>query len=315
MPRALIVGHTGQDGRILWDQLAARGFSLVGVSRTASRVHEADATGPIDLADEGAIARLVAQSSPDQVYYLAAHHHSSQDAGAGDADAWNDSWIVHVHGFGHLLRAVQASCPSARVFYAASSRVFGQAATSPQDETTPHRPECVYGVTKAAGLLLADYFHRRHGLAVAGGILFNHESPLRGAQFVSQRVVDGLVAMKLGRADVLQVGSLDARVDWGWAPDYTRAMQLLLDGGQAGEFVVATGRTHAVRDLVAAAADHLGIDWEGRVVETAKILTRPAQALCGDASKLRAATGWAPSIDFRAMVGRLADAALARAAQ
>jgi GDPmannose 4,6-dehydratase len=161
-------------------------------------------------------------------------------------------------------------------------------------------------------MVLADYYRRTHGVRVACGILFNHESPLRGEQFVSQRVVNGLAAIKFGRAEVFHVGSLDAKVDWGYAPDYTRAMQLMLESDLEGDFVVATGRTHSLREFVSIAAEHMGVEWEGRVVEKARILTRPSQGLCGDAARLRRATGWAPSVDFRGMVGILADAAVAR---
>jgi GDPmannose 4,6-dehydratase len=164
-------------------------------------------------------------------------------------------------------------------------------------------------VTKAAGMLLADYYRRVHGLFVSCGILFNHESPLRGPQFVTQRVVRGLVAIARGEASELEVGSLDARVDWGYAPDYTHAMQAMLEMQVPGDFVVATGKTHSVRDLVEVAAARLGLDWRRVVVEESGVLKRGAQGLCGDASRLRSATGWAPSIAFSEMVELLVDAA------
>ena len=312
MPRALIIGHAGQDGRILWDQLVTRGFSLVGISRNSVRSWHADWDAAVDITDGQAVRALMTDFAPDQIYYLAAHHHSSQDAGAGDADAWAESWNVQVHGFANVLRAARESNPDVRVFYASSSRVFGEAITSPQDESTPLEPVCIYGVTKVSAMVLADYYRRTHGLFVSCGILFNHESSLRGSQFVSQRVVDGLTAIKSGQAKSLHVGSLAARVDWGYAPDYTRAMQLILESGQASNFVIATGRTHSVRDMVEIAAEYLGIEWEGRVVETARILKRDPQELCGDASKLRRVTGWEPSVDFREMIHILVDAAKSR---
>ncbi|MBS0571253.1 MAG: GDP-mannose 4,6-dehydratase, partial [Proteobacteria bacterium] len=187
------------------------------------------------------------------------------------------------------------------------------AQVSPQDESTPLRPTDAYGVTKAAGMMLADYYRRVHGLFVSCGILFNHESPLRGPQFVSRRIVDGLMALKDGRASSFEVGTLDSRVDWGYAPDYTRAMQLSLDATSPGDFVIASGVMHSVRDLVVAAARHLSIDWKGKVIETSAILQRDAQELCGDTSRLRAETGWQPQVDFDGMVRILVDAALARA--
>ena len=312
MPRALIVGHSGQDGSILWNQLAARGFSLIGISRNQLRTHRAQWNTGVNIADMEAVHRLVDEYQPDQIYFLAAHHHSSEQVHDDDVELWRNSWAVHVHAFGHFLESAANDCPHARTFYASSSRVFGKVTSSPQDESTPLRPACAYGVTKASAMLLADYFVRERGLSVSCGILYNHESPLRGAQFVSRRVIDGLLALKQNRADVLEVGTLDARVDWGYAPDYTRAMQLILDISSAGNFVIASGATHSVREMVTIAADYLGVRWQGRVVETAQLLRRDPQQLCGDATRLRSMTGWAPSVDFPQLVRILVDAALER---
>lgn len=310
MTRALIIGHAGQDGRILWDQLLERGFDIVGVSRGGVRTHGMEWGAPVDIADALSVQVLVQAFQPSEVYYLAAHHHSSQEANVNAAEVWDRSWAVHVHGFGHVLQALVAFVPKARVFYAASSRVFGATTiTVPLDEAAPHRPDDSYGVTKAAGMLLADHYRRVHGQFVSCGILFNHESPLRGPQFVTQRVVRGLVAITRGEAKRLEVGSLDARVDWGYAPDYTRAMQAMLQAQTPGDFVVASGTTHSVRDLVEIAAAHLGLDWHEVVFETNGLLQRSTQGLCGNAARLRADTGWAPSIDFPDMVRLLVDAA------
>ena len=309
MSRALIIGHAGQDGRILWDQLVGRGIALVGVSRSGLRTHGVEWNAPVDIADVHGVQALVEAFAPTQVYYLAAHHHSSQDAAINASDIWDRSWAVHVHGFGHVLQALVAVVPASRVFYAASSRVFGAGGGGLVDEATPHRPDDSYGVTKAAGMLLADHYRRVHGMFVSCGILFNHESPLRGPQFVTQRVVRGLAAVARGDATKLEVGSLDARVDWGYAPDYTHAMQRMLQASTPGDFVVATGTTHSVRDLVEIAAGHLGLDWRSVVFETGGLLQRGTQGLCGNAERLRAETGWAPSIEFPEMVRLLVDAA------
>jgi GDPmannose 4,6-dehydratase len=308
MRRAVIVGHTGQDGRILWEQLAIRGFSLVGISRRELRVHESLWKDAVDIADPMAVRGLVSGFRPDQIYYLAAHHHSSQQQ-TSDAAVWEASWAVHTQGFLHFLRAVTDCHPLARIFYAASSRVFGEVEVSPQDEGTPFRPTCVYGITKALGMELAEYHRRNHDLFVSCGILFNHESPLRGREFVSQRIVNGLFELKTGRATLLQIGDLTARVDWGYAPDYTRAMQLILDAGAPDDFVIASGETHSVREMIEIAAEFLEITWEGRVVENATILQRNPQDLCGDASRLRRATGWYPGTSFREMVQIMVNAA------
>ena len=312
MPRALIIGDSGQDGRILWDQLAARDFSLIGISRQETRTQQAQWSDVVDIADRWSVRRLIERFDPDQIYYLAAHHHSSQESGADEAEAWQASWAVNVHAFGHFLHAVKDLCPGARIFYASSSRVFGDACVGPQNENSRLQPSCIYGLSKASAMLLADYYRRSHGLRVCCGILFNHESPIRGAQFVSQRIVNGLVAIKHGGATALAIGSLDARVDWGYAPDYTQAMQLILAADGAEDFIIASGQTHSVRELIAIAADYLDLPWQDHVVETAGILRRNPQDLCGDAARLRQVTGWKPSIDFRELVRILVAAAVAR---
>jgi GDPmannose 4,6-dehydratase len=312
MVRALIVGDGGQDGRILWDQLAARGCSLVGVSRGQVRAHLAQWDEITDITDAAAVRRLLSSFRPDQIYYLAAHHHSSQERSFDELANWQASWSVHTQGFLHVLSAVRDCQLPARIFYASSSRVFGQAAVSPQAEDTPMRPGCIYGATKAMGMMLADYHRRNHQHFVSCGILYNHESPLRGPEFVSQRIANGLVALKTGRINSLHIGSLDARVDWGHAADYTRAMQLILEADAPGDFVVASGETHSVRDMIEIAAEFLELQWHGRVFENPQILGRSPQDLCGNPSLLRRTTGWQPAISFRDMVEALVKAALSR---
>lgn len=311
MPRALIIGHTGQDGRILWDQLVQRGYWLAGLSRSELRRSDAGAGTPVNLADVGAVTLLLQDLRPDEIYFLAARHHSSQEDERDVLMAWRESWALHVHAFQNVLQGVLEACPAAGIFYASSSRVFGRAEHSPQDESTPLRPDCVYGVTKAAGMLLARQYRTSQGLRVCCGIMFNHESPIRGTNYVTQRVVQGLVAIQRGIGGPIKIGDLEARVDWGYAPDYTRAMQAMLGAGEARDFVVATGVTHSVRELVEHVAARLGLDWRECVVESTDLLRRPAQGLCGDASLLRRSTGWAPSLDFRGMLELMVDSALA----
>lgn len=309
MRRALIVGHSGQDGRILWNQLVARGFSLVGISRRELRVHESSWRESINIADADAVQCLVDGFHPEQIYYLAAHHQSSQQLTTDEAALWLASWTVHVQGLLHFLHAIRHGRVAARIFYAGSSRVFGQVAASPQSESTPRQPTCVYGITKAMGMMLADYYRRNHGVFASCGILFNHESPLRGHEFVSQRIVNGLLELKTGRAKALQIGNLNARVDWGYAPDYTRAMQLILDADVPDDFVIASGETHSVREMIEVAAEYFDVPWTSSIVENANILQRDTQDLCGDSSRLRQVTGWRPSTSFRDMVKIMVEAA------
>jgi GDPmannose 4,6-dehydratase len=311
MQRALIVGHTGQDGRILWDQLSSAGFSLVGVASSAVSTHDFSWTDRVSVVDVASVERLLIQLRPDQIYYLAAHHHSSQD-NIADSDLWQRSLAVHVTGWFNVLDAAQRMLPSARLFYASSSRIFGSAAQNPQNERTPYRPACIYGATKASGMMLAQYFRHGHGLFVSCGILYNHESPRRAQQFVSQRIADGLAAIHLGRQDKLEIGDLETHVDWGYAPDYTQAMQLILAAPTPDDFVVASGELHSIREMIEIAADHLGLRWQQHIVQRPGLLKRSSQQLCGDASHLRGTTGWKPSRTFREVVIELVQAAVTR---
>jgi GDPmannose 4,6-dehydratase len=309
MPRSLIVGAGGQDGRILWDQLLASGHTLIGLSRNSVRFHQTEQGKGVDILHPATVLKLMAEYRPDQVYYLAAHHHSSQDSVSDAAGIWRFSDETHVQAFRYVLEAARIASPDSRIFYASSSRVFGLAEHSPQTEDTPLRPVCMYGVTKAMGMMLADFYRRTHGLFVACGILFNHESPLRGDSFVSQRVVKGMARIRAGRNDKLRLGDLQTRVDWGYAPDYTAAMQLMLEAQTPQDFVIASGTTHSIQDLVVLAAEQFELSWKDFVVEDPHLLKRPPQELCGDASRLTQATGWRPRTSFRDLVRILAEAA------
>ena len=316
--RAIIVGSAGQDGRLLFERLDRDGWAVLGVARRAVRRNPAGAVlpgEPIDILDRPAVDDLVARAAPDAVFYLAAFHHGAEDKPADDADLYLRSHDVHVRGLLHVLEALRRRAAAARLFYAASSHCFGEPATPMQDETTPLRPREPYGITKTAGLLLCRMYRTAHGIGASTGLLYNHESPLREPRFLSTKIVRGAVAIARGRTDRLVLGNLGARVDWGYAPDYVDAMVRIVAHPVADEFVVATGRAHTVEEFVALAFGRLGIDWRRHVDTDPALLAKPVASLLGDSAKLRGATGWAPSIDFPAMVALLVDAELARTAQ
>ena len=180
---------------------------------------------------------------------------------------------------------------------------------SPQTEATPFQPICIYGISKLTGMMLGHYYKNSYGIHVSIGILYNHESPLRGRQFISQRVAHGLAKVKAGLCEQLKIGSLSARADWGYAPDYTLAMQSILKHDDPGDFIIASGATHSVREMIEAAAKYLGLDWKSIVVESASILQRDPLPLCGDSTYLRQTTGWKPRVGFHEMVRILVEAA------
>jgi GDPmannose 4,6-dehydratase len=308
--RSLIVGSGGQDGRILWEQLSERGDDLVGLTRSAVQRSGAPPLPAVDIAKPRDVRQLVEDVAPERIYFLAAHHHSSEDRSSQSGEIWNASWQTQVEAFRNFLEAIRITGLPVRIFYASSSRVFGAPDRTPQNEETPIKPNCIYGITKATGMMLARHYRETHGVWASCGILYNHESPLRGDQFLSQRVARGLVAVKEGRLSRLEIGNLEARVDWGGAPDSTRAMRLILEASEPGDFVVATGQTHSVREMIEIAAEALGLSWQDAVVVNPALLKRPPLPLCGDASRLRAATGWTPTQSFEGLVRLMVSAAL-----
>lgn len=307
--RVLVVGSAGQDGRILWEQSQENGDELIGITRQDVQTLSDSPLPAVNIFCERDVRRLVEDFAPERIYFLAAHHHSSEDRGSREGEIWNASWRTHVEAFRNFLEAIRVTRLPARILYASSSRVFGNPEMSPQNEETPVKPVCLYGITKATGMMLARHYRETHGVWASCGILYNHESPLRGRQFLSQRVAHGLVALKQGRETKLEIGNLEARVDWGYAPDYTRAMRSILEEAPAGDYVVASGRTHSVREMIEVAAGFLELPWHGAVVENPAVLQRPALALCGDASRLQAVTGWKPTQTFKGLVRLMVSAA------
>ena len=309
MTRALIVGSEGQDGRLLFDQLAGEGVAVLGLGKGSARSTEGDRNSAIDIACRPQVEHLVNNWAPQEVYYVAAVHQASEDATPPDAiDLFERSHDVHVAGLLHFLEAMSEREGGA-LFYAASSLIFGLPAESPQDESTPFRPRDIYGITKTAGAHACRYYRDNRGVNASVGILFNHESPLRGHKFVSQKIVRGAVAIARGVRSPLTLGNLSAKIDWGYAPDYVRAMTLIARNETPNDYVIATGETHTVQEFAEIAYRRLGLDWREHVVEDGSVLTRESSIRVGNASRLRERTGWRPSVSFPEMVELLVDAA------
>ena len=306
MKRMIVLGAGGQDGRILYDRLRDDGHTVLGIARDSVRCTEPCSLGAIDIADRQQVRALIANWRPDHVHYLAAHHHSSQDAIGEDTIAlFEQSHAVHVRGLLHFLDAIKVVSPSTRLFYAASSLVFGNAAAEVQDERTAMNPRCIYGITKAAGVHCCRFFRETHGVFASAGILYNHESVHRQEKFVSQKIIRAAAAIAAGSREKLILGDLSARIDWGYAPDFTDAMVKILALPEPGDFIVATGEAHSVGEFAEIAFARAGLDWRAHVEEDATVLRRKRRTLIGDATKLRTATGWKPSVTFAEMVGLL----------
>jgi len=317
--RALITGVTGQDGSYLAELLLEKGYEVTGIVRRSSapnlwRIeHLLDRIElrPGDLLDQQSIMKVMAEVRPHELYNLAAMSFVPA--------SWDQPMLTgefNAQGVTRVLEAIRQVDPDIRLYQASSSEMYGKVREVPQTELTPFYPRSPYGVSKVFAHYITVNYRESYNLFAVSGILFNHESPRRGLEFVTRKVTDGVARIKLGLADALTLGNLDAQRDWGFSGDYVRAMWLMLQQTQPDDYVIATGESHSVRELVELAFDHVKLDWKRYVRLDPKFL-RPAEVdhLIGDASKARSGLGWRPEIDFAGLVRMMVDADLARLSQ
>jgi len=316
MPKALITGITGQDGSYLAELLLGKGYEVVGVVRRTShhsyeRVeHLLDRIEVVaaDLLDQHSLTVVLQDTRPDEVYNLAAQSYVptswTQPVLTGEFTAL---------GVTRILEAIRLVHPGARFYQASSSEMFGKVTETPQRESTAFYPRSPYGVAKVYGHWITVNYRESYGLYAVSGILFNHESPRRGIEFVTRKVTDGVARIKLGLASELRLGNLEARRDWGYAGDYVEAMWRMLQQEIPRDYVVGSGETHSVRELVDLAFSHVGLDYRKYVVSDPKYY-RPAEVdvLLADPSKARGELGWAPKVGFADLVTMMVDADLER---
>lgn len=317
MPRALITGITGQDGSYLADLLLAKGYQVYGVVRRAStenferieHLRDRITLLQADLLDQLSLISAIEEANPDELYNLAAQSFVptswAQPVLTGEFDAL---------GVTKILEAVRQVNKGIRFYQASSSEMFGKVRETPQNEKTPFYPRSPYGVAKVYGHWITVNYRESYDIFACSGILFNHESPRRGKEFVSRKITDGVARIKLGQTDTLSLGNLSAQRDWGFAGDYVRAMWLMLQADQPSDFVIATGHAHSVEDLARIAFEHVGLDWKDHV-RTDPRFVRPAEVdtLLGDAARARKTLGWIPKTAFEQMIGEMVDADLDRA--
>ena len=314
--RALITGISGQDGSYLAELLLDEGYDVFGLTRRASapnlwRIeHLLDRVTlrPGDLLDQLSLIRVLNDVRPHEVYNLAAMSFVPA--------SWDQPMLTgefNAQGVTRMLEAVRHVDPSIRLYQASSSEMFGKVREVPQTELTPFYPRSPYGVSKVFAHYITVNYRESYELFAVSGILFNHESPRRGLEFVTRKVTDGVARIKLGLSRELRLGNLDAQRDWGFAGDYVRAMWLMLQQDEPDDFVVATGESHSVRELVEIAFRHAGLDWQ-EYVKTDPGLLRPAEVdhLIGDPAKARRVLKWQPSVDFNGLVRMMVDADVAR---
>jgi GDPmannose 4,6-dehydratase len=316
MPTALITGVTGQDGSYLAELLLAKGYRVVGVVRRTSHdsyeriqhlVGKIEIV-PADLLDQHSLQTVIKDSRPDEIYNLAAQSFVptswSQPVLTGEFTAL---------GVTRILDAIRQAKPDARFYQASSSEMFGKVLETPQRETTPFYPRSPYGVAKVYGHYITVNYRESYGMFAVSGMLFNHESPRRGLEFVTRKISDAVARIRLGLADALQLGTLDAMRDWGFAGDYVEAMWRMLQQPLPEDYVIGTGVHHSVRDCCQVAFEHVGLDWAQYVRHDARF-DRPAEVelLLADPSKARAKLGWTPTVSFAELIRMMVDADLAR---
>ena len=314
--RAIIIGITGQDGSYLAELLLDKGYEVTGVVRRLSapnswRIdHLLDriTLRPADLLDQLSLVRVIQDVRPHELYNLAAMSFVPA--------SWDQPMLTgefNAQGVTRVLEAIRQVDPGIRVYQASSSEMYGRVREVPQTELTPFHPRSPYGVSKVFGHYITVNYRESYGIFAASGILFNHESPRRGMEFVTRKVTDGVARIKLGLAGDLGLGNLDACRDWGFAGDYVRAMWLMLQQDTADDYVIATGISHSVRQLVEYAFGCVGLDWQ-KYVRVDPAFLRPAEVdhLIGDAGKARKVLGWEPQVTFEQLIAMMVDADLAR---
>jgi GDPmannose 4,6-dehydratase len=317
--KALISGITGQDGSYLAEFLLEQGYTVYGMVRRSSTENFeriAHLTNRItlrqaDLLDQLSLIEMMAEVQPDEIYNLAAMSFVPT--------SWTQPMLTGEFtaiGVTRMLEAMRQTCPKAKFYQASSSEMFGKVREVPQTELTPFHPRSPYGAAKAYGHYITVNYRESYDLFAVSGILFNHESPRRGKEFVTRKISDGVARIKLGLAKELRMGNLDSARDWGFAGDYVKAMWLMLQQDKADDYVVATGIAHSVKDFIELAFEHAGLDWEKYVVQDARF-TRPAEVdhLLGDSSKARTTLGWKPAVDFAGLVKMMVDSDLAKIKQ
>lgn len=314
--RALITGITGQDGSYLAELLLEKGYEVYGMIRRSStdhfeRInHIRDKLHLVhgDLLDQLSILSIIEESKPQEVYNLAAQSFVPT--------SWRQPVLTgefNALGVTKMLDAIRQIDGKIKFYQASSSEMFGKVSEVPQNEKTPFYPRSPYGVAKVYGHFITVNYRESYGIFAVSGILFNHESPRRGLEFVTRKITDGAARIKLGLADSLALGNLDARRDWGFTGDYTRAMWMMLQHDKPDNFVIATGESHSVKDLCEIAFSRLDLDYKEYVITDARLI-RPAEVeeLLGDSSHARKTLGWEPEVSFKQMIEMMVDADMER---
>lgn len=311
--KTIIVGHTGQDGSYLYKHLREKRYDIIGIASRSidSTSHQPDLSKHINIIERESVYKLIDNYQPDEIYYLAAVHHSSVDTQYDESELFNKSIEINLVALINFLEGIKKYSKNTKLFYAASSHLFGNPTENIQTELTPFRPNCIYGITKTAGVHTCHFYRSNHGIMVSVGILYNHESPIRSSKFVSKKIVETAIAIKNKTHQQLVIGNLNAKIDWGYAPDYVNAMHKILQLNAADDFIISSGSIHTVGDFVRGVFEYLGLDWSEYVIEDPDLITKkPKNNLYGNNQKLRTITGWDNTVSFNELIEIMVKAEL-----
>jgi GDPmannose 4,6-dehydratase len=296
-PIAIIVGSKGQDGRLLEEKLKELHYSVVGLGRDTL-----DITNPSEVDD------FFSDMKPKEIYFLAAYHHSAEEYPNGENELFTKSFDIHVLAVVNILEALVNHSSHSRFFYASSCLVFDVVDGKIQTELTRYNPETPYAITKTAGTLVCQYYRNSKNLFTSVGILYNHNSPLRKPMFAAKKIVSAAARISRGQQKFLTLGNLDDKLDWGYAPDYVEAMIRILQLSKPNDYVIATGEVHSVREFTKLAFEYFGLDYLSYVTTDENLLVRESLVRIGSSERLQKDTGWKPTLSFKEMVHRLAEA-------
>ena len=292
-PVAVIVGSDGQDGQLLQEKLKCIGYSIVGITKKT-----------MDITNPKKVSELISSIQPQEIYFLAAFHHSSEEDINNDRELFSKSIDIHVIAPVNFLEAITFHSPQSRFFYASSCLVFSSSNIL-QTEDTELKPEGVYGISKAAGMMACQYYREKKKVYASIGILYNHESSLRTKNFVSRKIISSAARIARERKGHLKLGNLEALVDWGYAPDYVDAMHRILKLDEPNDFIIATGESHSVNEFLGIAFSYFGLDYRKYLVTDKGILVRDNLMRIGDSSRLKKETGWSPTVSFDEMIRKM----------
>jgi len=308
MNQIVIVGSRGQDGRLLYDILKQNKCSVIELGIDYVNSTDRSWVKKVDISNFSEVSQLINQVKPSHIYYLAAHHHSSEDELGDINDLLEKSYKVNVYSYLNFLESIRNFSPKTKIFYAASSHIYGEPKQPLQDENTKFNPKSIYGITKLDGLLLSRYYRDNYSVFSSVGILYSHESSFRKNNFVSKKIVKTAVEIQNGLSNKLVLGDINAQIDWGYAGDYVQAMLKILEHEKPDDFIVASGKKVRLKDFIALVFDYLDLDWKNFIKESPEVLTRKnTNLLFGNPRKLMDQTGWKPTVNLEQLAKLMVD--------